>query len=121
MVARNALSLTKAADTGLYNLAVGECITLTLDENPTTGFRWQIEAGSGLEVTSSEYLPTAGGAAGCGGFRTIKLLGRAPGVHRVRAQLLRAWIGTGSAIDRCEFIIKVLPPHDNQESGDGIG
>lgn len=121
MVAPDAPTLTKSANGGKFNLTAGESLTLTLDENPTTGFRWQVEPGPGLELISSDYTPNAADAVGGGGSRTLKLLARQAGSHRVRAQLLRAWAGAGSEIDRCEFMIEVLPPRDDQESGNGIG
>src|SRR5262245_21975440 len=47
------------------NVRMGEVVTVRLQENPTTGYRWAVETASGLEQTGDHF--EAGGAVGAAG------------------------------------------------------
>ena len=62
-------------------LAVGEELTLTLPENPTTGHRWEVDANSTpvCELVSEEFVPPSGTAVGAGGHRRWRFRGAKAG------------------------------------------
>ena len=63
--------LDEQADGKEVALEVGEELTLTLRENPTTGYRWDVDkkGGPACELVSDEFVPPSGSAAGAGGHR----------------------------------------------------
>lgn len=67
---------------------VGETVTLSLPENPATGYRWHLTGP--LEVVSDEYLPS-GTAPGAAGERVFVLRVGLAGRHEVLAELARPW------------------------------
>lgn len=71
---------------------VGDEVTIRLDENPTTGYRWVVEPVENLAVdVRAAYVPGAGGGIGGGGERIVTLAPRALGTAKVRLALRRSW------------------------------
>jgi len=64
----------------------GAMITIRLVENPTTGYRWAVEAGSGLEQV--EDLNEPGGRIGAAGVRVLQFQAKGIGTHELR---LKNW------------------------------
>lgn len=55
-------------------ISPGEEITVTLQENPTTGFRWTVESVSGdVSVLGSDFKAASNPRPGAGGERTVRL------------------------------------------------
>jgi predicted secreted protein len=83
----------------------GDLITLTLPENPSTGYSWQISASDGLEQVSDHYIQGNTGTAarpivGAGGthewvFKVIK-----PGNQQVTGVYKRPWEATSEGEKR---------------------
>jgi inhibitor of cysteine peptidase len=74
-------------------LSVGDEVRLDLQENPTTGFRWQpvgIDTAI-LQLRADDFAPTAGAAIGGGGARRLRWAMLRPGVTELRLELKRAW------------------------------
>ena len=72
--------------------AVGDRVRIQLDENPTTGYRWQSPAESSLlKLVDDDYAPTADGGVGGGGTRTLVYEALAPGKGSLKLALARAW------------------------------
>ncbi|HUH79096.1 MAG TPA: protease inhibitor I42 family protein [Methanoregula sp.] len=70
-----------------------DIITVQLAENPTTGYRWNLTATPGLNVTSDTYVPsdTTGTLVGSGGTRIWDITPTAPGEQHVSAVYQRSW------------------------------
>lgn len=99
-----------AADAGVSRGAVvGQNVVLQLNENPTTGYRWALDATppNAIENLASEYLATPGGAIGGGGKRKFSFTTKAPGDIHLRLKLWREWQGEDSATQRYEFTLQV--------------
>lgn len=99
-----------AADAGVSRDAVvGQNVVLQLNENPTTGYRWALDAKppNAIENLASEYLATPGGAIGGGGKRKFSFTTKAPGDIHLRLKLWREWQGEDSATQRYEFTLQV--------------
>lgn len=71
---------------------MGEELRFDLPENPTTGYRWQLQVtGDTLhERTPPSYAP-ATTAIGAGGTRTFRFIATQPGTATIRATLARVW------------------------------
>ena len=74
----------------------GAMITLRLVENPTTGFRWTVEDGSGLELVGDQNEP--GGLIGSAGVRVLQFCGKSVGLHELRLKNWREREGASSVI-----------------------
>src|SRR4051794_8878397 len=94
------------ADGRTFDVGRDEIIAMHLDENPTTGYRWQVTADPSIEFRSDEFVPQADAAIGTGGRRVFTFHVRAAGEFRVRAKLWREWQGESSVIKRCEFLLR---------------
>ncbi len=83
--------LQGSAEKQAVTLAAGEELVIVLRENPTTGYRWELElVGRAVSLAESEYEP-AGRAIGGGGERCFRLTAHSAGVTTVRARLRRSW------------------------------
>lgn len=73
-------------------LGLGDDIVLTLAENPTTGYRWQLDSPPGLivSVTGDSFTPGSGQIGG-GGTRTFSLRALRAGAARLSLKLKRSW------------------------------
>jgi inhibitor of cysteine peptidase len=76
----------------------GAMITIRLVENPTTGYRWALEAGSGLEQVEDQNEP--GGKIGAAGVRVLRFHAKSIGTHELRLKNWREWEGESSVIGR---------------------
>lgn len=75
----------------LVGLHTGDTIVIELQENPTTGFRWQVSAGSHLVPSGDQLVLGKDVAPGGGGTRTLRLGAVAKGNGVIRLQLRREW------------------------------
>jgi inhibitor of cysteine peptidase len=72
--------------------AVGDRVRVQLDENPTTGYRWQpLAQSSVLDLVSDEFVPAGDGGIGAGGTRTLEYEAIAAGRGSLKLGLTRAW------------------------------
>ena len=72
-------------------LKVGQKLTISLEGNPTTGYSWQVRAGSEhLDLLSQEYEP-GGTAAGAGGVEVFRFRALAPGETEIAFDYRRPW------------------------------
>jgi len=57
-------------------------VTVLLNENPTTGYRWDIETAGGLEMVGDNF-ERAGSAIGAGSVRVFQFRVSYAGSHRL--------------------------------------
>ncbi len=88
------------------DVTVRNPFAVVLEENPTTGYRWDMQIDPGLEVISSDYAPDAGTGVGGGGLRRFLLVATVTGELRLRAKLWRQWLGDASVTRRCEMTVR---------------
>ena len=71
----------------------GSAITIRLDENPTTGYRWDVKEGSNqiIEFQKSEYLIESETETGRGGTRIFRFKAKSIGEETVQLKLRRSW------------------------------
>ena len=82
----------------LVALQNAENFTIALEENPTTGYRWNLQASDSdaIKVLGSDYQP-GGGGVGAGGQRTFRLQAARVGDHTVTLELRRSWEAANAA------------------------
>ena len=84
------VTLDEAA--GSVKVPSGQQITVTVSENPTTGYRWKVEAVTGpLSVVSSDFDAAPGGRPGQGGTRTVVVQADRRGTGELRISYERSW------------------------------
>lgn len=72
----------------------GDTVTLSLKENPSTGFRWIMETSGGLKTLQDSFTPSGTGLIGAGGVRTWKFLVIGTGRQTVSGVYKQAWMPT---------------------------
>jgi predicted secreted protein len=87
----------------IVNMAVGDVVTVRLQENPTTGYRWTVETVSGLDQVGDRI--ETDGAIGAAGVRSFQFRTTRAGSYELRFKLGREWEGEDSALSR--FIVKI--------------
>ena len=100
------LVFTASACGNIIDVPANMPFAVELEENPTTGYRWDFEADSGLEVISSAFTPGQPGGAGGGGLRQLRLRADGPGQFVLRGKLWRSWAGEQSSIKTCEITVR---------------
>ena len=82
----------------------GATITVTLSENPSTGYTWTMNASSGLELVKDEYTKLENDRFGAEGSHEWVYLAVTPGLQKVRGEYKRPF-EEGSARD---YLLTVL-------------
>jgi len=103
-------TLTEADNGTTAEMHVGDTIVLQLPENPTTGYRWAIEALNAdlVEAQEGPYLNQSN-AVGGGGEATWTLHPKAPGTSEIKLKLWRPFEGERSVQKYFGVTLKVLP------------
>jgi predicted secreted protein len=75
---------TEADNGRTVKARTGDVITVSLAENPSTGYRWDGTLTTGLQLLRKEYVPddTSGQQVGSGGTRVWTMQVEAPGEQR---------------------------------------
>lgn len=53
---------------------LGSTFTVWLQENPTTGYSWNVTVTDGLQITNDTFIPPTSGLIGAGGIHTWNVL-----------------------------------------------
>jgi inhibitor of cysteine peptidase len=99
-------TLTESACGSTFQVGVSEVFAVELEENPTTGYRWNFTADAGVDEVSSSYAVNAGGGVGGAGVRQFLFRAATQGQFVIRGSLCRSWQGDASAIKRCEITVR---------------
>jgi inhibitor of cysteine peptidase len=103
------LLVTKADDARSISVDLGDQIILQLAENPTTGYRWELDGpvDPTLSTLSSEFNPDPGGGVGSGGTHVFTFRADQPGATAIRLKLKRPWEQDDAAIERFHIDLQV--------------
>jgi inhibitor of cysteine peptidase len=86
------VELDEAAAGRPVKTEVGQRLRVTLPENRTTGYRWQVSGGCAGILAEEEDQATAGsGQPGAGGTRVWVFAAKAEGQCELRFESARAW------------------------------
>lgn len=72
-------------------LPAGSEITISLDENPTTGFSWNVTSSVGLDYVNDTYIAPETGLVGAGGVHVWEYLAAEEGSAEFSAIYKRPW------------------------------
>ena len=97
-IAAFAVSLAplRAEDTDAIHLAVGGATVITLTENPSTGYRWQLDGPASrnlslVGISDAGFSRSAGGLIGAAGLRRFKIAARRAGTAVAVFDYVRPW------------------------------
>jgi inhibitor of cysteine peptidase len=99
--------LTEENDNTTVAARIADTIEVSLHENPSTGYRWEVAAldANLASAGESRFSPTAGGI-GAGGTRHMAFRVRDAGVGRIELVLRRSWEPVGAAIQRWSVTVE---------------
>ena len=91
------------------DVTVGSEMILSLDENPTTGFEWNMTI-TGLEIVNDEYLPsdTSGQMVGSGGTHVWYLKANEVGTATIMGIYKRSWEETTGEEMAFDMTVRVI-------------
>jgi len=104
------IELTESSGSAEHVVARQDEVVVRLEENPTTGYRWELtQSGVGrLGLVQDEFVPGAGGdAPGAAGRRVLRFLALAPGNVQIHAVKKRAWQTDIAPSERRTFSIVI--------------
>jgi len=105
-----AFAFTVEQNKETVTVPTGTQLTLTLAENPTTGFSWELALSPGLSVVSDSYQTTPGreGMPGAGGTHTWTIEATTPGTQTIDGHYRRPW--ENPPVDAETFALTVEVP-----------
>ena len=98
------MTLSKQDSGRTVELGPGEVVTVRLNENPSTGYKWAIESAGGLEPVGDDFA-RGGAALGSGGERVFKFRTPRAGSYQLRLKHWRDFEGDSSITERFEVTI----------------
>lgn len=104
------ISVDQADNGKMITIQCQSRIQLSLRENPTTGFRWQEEAGMGsmgVRLKSGSFL--SGDGIGTGGIRQWIFLAGESGKSNIAFRYKRPWEKDSPADETFQLTVEVLP------------
>lgn len=104
----SAIEVDAAAHGSAVSLARGQPLVVCLVENPSTGYRWSLEAGAGLQLDADVFTP-AGAGIGAAGQRRLTLRAAAPGTFRLVLLHRREWEPPAMALASFVLSVTALP------------
>lgn len=93
----------------IFEVHQGDRIVIRIDENPTTGYQWEITSINQqiVELVESDYVIAPGGGIGGGGTRIFRFKAISPGTTSIQLKLCRAWEPGDTSIDSFSVNIQV--------------
>jgi len=87
------LVVTEEQNTAMVRVNMSTIITVKLQENPTTGFAWNLTTTPGLRIVNNTYVPsnTTGKLVGSGGTHIWDISTVAIGEQKIMAVYKRSW------------------------------
>jgi inhibitor of cysteine peptidase len=89
----NHIVVTEEQNGATVNVKTGAIITVKLQENPTTGFSWNLTTTPGLQIINDTYKPTytTGKMVGSGGTHIWDISAVANGEQNIKGVYMRSW------------------------------
>lgn len=86
-------TFSEAQNDATVSVKQGNTITLSLNENPTTGYQWNLTTTPGLKVTRDIYVPSdvSGKIVGSGGTHVWEIVVDERGRQMIQAVYKRSW------------------------------
>jgi len=111
----SAVILSQVDNGKLVEIKQGQTLAIHLPENPTTGYRWEIDSvnvglGEGNEIIileSSSFAPAPSVGIGGDGERTIIFKAANVGTTQLNMKRWQSWEGNHSIIERYSLTCRV--------------
>ncbi len=105
--------ITEANNGTTISLEKGETFYLRLDENPTTGYSWELNLSQGLSLVSDKYCPPESEKGeqplvGAGGVHLWEIKADSEGTQQVTAVYSRPWENETGTEDRFTLNVEVI-------------
>lgn len=100
--------LTRADNGKTIQVHPGDEIIISLDENPSTGYKWAVDKTDNaiLSLQNSGFTPTSGGAVGSGGTRVFTFVAKSAGSVQLQLKYWRSFEGDSSIVQRFSVTIQ---------------
>ncbi len=89
----------------------GDTIVLSLSENPSTGYRWEMETSGCIALVASSYTPSDTGRIGAPGTRVWRFMVNGTGPGEISAVYRRPWMPVSGSEER--FALHVVSGKKN--------
>ncbi|MEB3292390.1 MAG: protease inhibitor I42 family protein [Synechococcales bacterium] len=105
-----AVTLSQADSGKTVTLQQGQTLILQLDENPTTGYRWELPSlpATELQLMRDQFTSSNSGAMGAGGQRTLTFQAGNPGQVNLVLHNRRAWESVGQGVAQFNLTLKIV-------------
>lgn len=103
------LTLTQSDKGKSVTIRPGEIVCISLDENPSTGFRWELEHEDDqvLHLLTSDFISDASTGVGGGGHHVWEFMAGKSGEVQLTMKHWRSWEGCKSTIERLDVTIRI--------------
>lgn len=93
----------------MFEVQVGDIVTIRLAENPTTGYHWEIGGIDDrfVEFQSSDYLVAPEAGIGAGGTRTFHFKAKSAGTAQIQLRRRRSWEAEDRVIEHFTVNIQI--------------
>jgi inhibitor of cysteine peptidase len=81
----------ESANGTTVTLPLGTSFMVVLQENPTTGYSWNVSVTDGLEITNDTFAPPTSGLIGAGGVHSWDVLITKTGLQEFSGIYMRPW------------------------------
>lgn len=98
-------TFTESDNGKTITLTKGQVVKVQLDENPTTGYRWEPSVSSGIRITDDSYAASASGRMGAGGTRTWTMKVTGTGNQQFEASYKRSWESGSADSYSIQFVV----------------
>jgi inhibitor of cysteine peptidase len=106
------------ADSGrVVAASPGDIITITLPENPSTGYAWDMTATSGLHLISDTFQRPTTKLIGTGGTHIWRYQVAGTGAQSVTARYHRPWVAASQTDKKFSLSVQVDPRTAEKASG----
>jgi inhibitor of cysteine peptidase len=105
----NQRTIDRSYDNKTLDINVGDKLTIILEENPTTGYRWKLDQVNeeAMTLEDSKYSANSESQVGGGGYRTFIFRSVSNGATKISLSLRREWEKEQSPIDRFQISVQV--------------
>lgn len=101
------IELTSADHGTTVGLQLDDEVVLRLPENPTTGYRWELEPDAPVEIVGDTFELADEPLLGSGGTRLLRLRAAKTGPGRLRLKHWQPWEGENSITQTLQVNLEV--------------
>jgi len=89
----------------------GDSIVLVLPENPSTGYRWEMETTGGIVPVSDSFFPSDTGLIGAPGTHLWRFIVKGSGFQKISGTYRRPWVPVSGGEKK--FVLHIISVRGN--------